>query len=88
MALKPCRECGAQVSTAAGVCPHCGVGSPTVTKSQIRWDAFGETILSIVRWTIVLGVCVAIFMAKSGPRSASGTGASARPDWADWDTLS
>lgn len=29
MALKPCRECGAQVSTKAEVCPHCGVHSPT-----------------------------------------------------------
>ena len=29
MALKPCRECGAQVSTEAEVCPHCGVHSPT-----------------------------------------------------------
>ena len=30
MALKPCRECGAQVSTAAEVCPHCGVRSPAI----------------------------------------------------------
>jgi hypothetical protein len=29
MALKPCRECGAQVSTEAEVCPHCGVRAPT-----------------------------------------------------------
>jgi hypothetical protein len=29
MALKPCRECGAQVSTEAEICPHCGVRSPT-----------------------------------------------------------
>jgi hypothetical protein len=28
MALKPCRECGVQVSTGAEVCPHCGVRSP------------------------------------------------------------
>lgn len=31
MALKPCRECGAQVSTEAEVCPHCGVRTPTAT---------------------------------------------------------
>ena len=24
MALRPCRECGAQISTAANACPHCG----------------------------------------------------------------
>lgn len=28
MPLKPCRECGAEVSTSANVCPHCGVRSP------------------------------------------------------------
>jgi hypothetical protein len=28
MALKPCRECGAQVSDAANTCPSCGVQSP------------------------------------------------------------
>jgi RNA polymerase subunit RPABC4/transcription elongation factor Spt4 len=32
MALKPCRECGGQVSTEAEVCPHCGVRSPTASK--------------------------------------------------------
>lgn len=29
MAIKPCRECGQQVSTEAAACPHCGVPSPT-----------------------------------------------------------
>ena len=28
MALQPCRECGAQVSTEAKSCPHCGVPDP------------------------------------------------------------
>jgi len=28
MALKPCRECGAEVSTSAKSCPSCGVSSP------------------------------------------------------------
>lgn len=30
MALQPCRECGAQVSTEAPTCPHCGVPDPAV----------------------------------------------------------
>ena len=34
MALKPCRECGAQVSTEAEVCPHCGVRSPTAKSGR------------------------------------------------------
>ena len=29
MALQPCRECGAQVSTEAVACPNCGIGEPT-----------------------------------------------------------
>lgn len=28
MALKPCRECGHEVSTSAKICPHCGVKRP------------------------------------------------------------
>lgn len=28
MALKPCRECGQQVSGTAKVCPSCGIKSP------------------------------------------------------------
>jgi hypothetical protein len=28
MALKPCRECGTEVSEDAKVCPHCGVQWP------------------------------------------------------------
>lgn len=27
MALKPCRECGREISTAAKQCPHCGAPS-------------------------------------------------------------
>lgn len=29
MALKPCRECGREVSTEALTCPHCGIPRPT-----------------------------------------------------------
>lgn len=28
MALKPCRECGKEVSASAKTCPHCGVANP------------------------------------------------------------
>ena len=34
MALKPCRECGAQVSTEAEICPHCGIRSPTASAAS------------------------------------------------------
>lgn len=29
MALKPCRECGHNVSTEAAACPNCGVSNPS-----------------------------------------------------------
>ena len=35
MALKPCRECGAQVSTEAEVCAHCGVRFPAASISFV-----------------------------------------------------
>jgi hypothetical protein len=33
MAIKACRECGKEVSTQAGKCPHCGVSAPTMGKA-------------------------------------------------------
>jgi tetratricopeptide (TPR) repeat protein len=33
MALRSCRECGANISTEAQTCPHCGVPDPTKDKS-------------------------------------------------------
>ena len=37
MALKPCRECGEQVSTEAKTCPHCGVKRPVKQTSVFAW---------------------------------------------------
>jgi len=36
MPLTQCRECGAQVSTEAHSCPHCGVPSPTSPSAALR----------------------------------------------------
>jgi TM2 domain-containing membrane protein YozV/RNA polymerase subunit RPABC4/transcription elongation factor Spt4 len=36
MPLTQCRECGAQVSTEAHSCPHCGVPSPTSPSDSLR----------------------------------------------------
>lgn len=33
MALKPCRECGKDVSMEAAACPHCGATAPSREKS-------------------------------------------------------
>jgi hypothetical protein len=56
MALKPCRECGAEVSTDAETCPHCGVRSP-VAKGSGKGSGIGRaivilTILLIIGWAI------------------------------------
>jgi hypothetical protein len=37
MALAPCRECGAQVSTQAAACPRCGAPRPT----DLAWKGWG-----------------------------------------------
>lgn len=36
MALKPCRECGTDVSSGAAVCPHCGVKNPVRGSSGLN----------------------------------------------------
>lgn len=41
MALQPCRECGASVSTEAVFCPHCGVPQPTRAGQPSPVDAPG-----------------------------------------------
>jgi hypothetical protein len=35
MALKPCRECGAQVSEAANTCPSCGIRKPVPARKTV-----------------------------------------------------
>lgn len=32
MSLKPCRECGHEISTKASVCPNCGAKNPSATR--------------------------------------------------------
>ena len=64
MALKPCRECGAQVSTEAKTCPHCGVGNPTA-KPPMRTTGAG--------WLIVIAaIGGVIYWVSSSSGSDSG----------------
>jgi len=66
MALKPCRECGAQVSTSAEVCPHCGVRSPAAENpvtvvGQPASKGWGvEGCLGALLLVGLLGVAIAI----------------------------
>ena len=36
MALKPCKECGKDVSTEANTCPNCGVPKPTKKVKKLK----------------------------------------------------
>lgn len=65
MALKPCRECGKEVSTQAKECPHCGVSfptSPVVTKKLV-----GIGCLTL----LVLLVAARIFLPGRTPEEAA-----------------
>ena len=53
MALKPCKECGKEVSTDARRCPHCGVSSPTT-------DTSGGC-LGLIIVGLLLGGVIALF---------------------------
>src|ERR1700674_1936975 len=58
MALKACRECGAQVSTEAETCPHCGVRAPTLASSETSNQATFHHLVSFDkgRATAVIGL--------------------------------
>ena len=53
MALKPCRECGKEVSTKAKTCPQCGVPHPTSQLDPGTKQALGCLALIIVVVVIV-----------------------------------
>lgn len=64
MALKPCRECGAPVSTQAKACPHCGISSPGGIPPPVKKRKSPIGISGIV--LIAIGAFF-IFSQTSGP---------------------
>lgn len=62
MALKPCRECGNEVSTEAATCPHCGVAGPA---GPVNPNAEQP---GVSKWVKVLGAVavVAVLMMMFG----------------------
>lgn len=56
MALKPCKECGKEISTDAKACPHCGKRSPTQT-----------TISTTTGLLIILALGSLFALLSSGP---------------------
>jgi len=51
MALRKCRECGAEVSTAAKTCPKCGVRRPIKGMSKLLIGFLGLSVLSA--WAVI-----------------------------------
>jgi len=52
MALKPCRECGREISDQAFACPQCGAPYPT----RPNWDGWGfeyKSRTAIAGWPLV-----------------------------------
>jgi hypothetical protein len=78
MALAPCRECQASISTETATCPHCGVPHPhgaPVDISPKRGFGGGRAIMWFI--VILVGGCVAAVM-MSPTRTATTTSTSTR----------
>jgi zinc-ribbon domain len=52
MAMKPCKECGHEISTEATTCPHCGKKNPT----GVRTSPVALGCLALIGFVIVVGV--------------------------------
>lgn len=60
MALKPCSECGREVSTLARQCPHCGTPYPAdpVTGCFATMRACGCLLGTLMWLPLLLALCV------------------------------
>lgn len=61
MAMKPCRECGAEISSHAKTCPHCGIDKPFRMAAQRGLDSFGSWAIKLGLLIILLGIIGAAF---------------------------
>jgi len=53
MTLSACRECGAQVSSQAKNCPHCGVRSPTKKPMKLVDWIVGLAGCALIGWLVL-----------------------------------
>lgn len=60
MALTNCRECGAEVSSQAGSCPHCGIADPAGSKAAGGKQSATHTARAVLG---CLGLVVLIILA-------------------------
>lgn len=82
MALKPCRECGREVSTDAATCPNCGVKDPTKPAHR-RIGCFGALMI-----IVALGVIANLADTSDGTPAASGAAARTEPSGPDLEVTS
>lgn len=72
MALKPCRECGQEVSTEAKKCPHCGVSDPTGAIARRAKNTGCGCLLAVLIMGAIVG-SVAYFGQTGGSGSSKDT---------------
>src|SRR5689334_14300460 len=63
MAMKPCKECGHEISTEATTCPHCGKKNPT----GVRTSPIALGCLALIGFVIVVG----LFSSSDSPTSTT-----------------
>lgn len=51
MGLKPCKECGASVSTDAAACPRCGRRAPTQARTR-RGFYIAVAVAVVLNWLV------------------------------------
>jgi len=75
MALKPCRECGAQVSAAAKTCPRCGIKLPVIAS---WWDRRHLILNATLFLIVVAGLVIAIRSSQQVTQEAPGATSTSR----------
>ena len=61
MALRPCRDCSAEISNRAKVCPHCGLKKPHQHPISRSFNSFatGLIVLGLLLiLVLMLGFCI------------------------------
>ena len=59
--LKPCRDCGEQISPRAKVCPHCGLKKPHQHPAIRGFNDFTNGLIGLgllLTILLILGMCV------------------------------
>ena len=62
MALKPCRDCKADISTRAKVCPHCGLKRPHDLAIQHSLNSIASVCFKVGLTLTLLGVVVVFLL--------------------------